>query len=260
MIEKYQASYLVSTAWTGTDQSFDVFAASSSATRLDNSLNPGVSVWTATQTAAQGAVVYNDSDGRYYLSRGTTGDYSDAQTATTATSSKLNWLDLGSSIPSVTGTSAYDSSKAYQIDDIVSYDGNLYVANGSIASGAGNPLNNTTAGAGWQKIDVAISGSSNLLDQDKDISDFNTSDFVSFIQTAATARAQNGAEMQRLNWSDEMLKTNHTNFEAAKSRLSDVDIATESTALAKHNILTQSAAAMLSQANNLPSIALQLLQ
>ena len=79
-----QVSYLINDTWAGSDLSFDVFAASVKATRLDNSLDPGVAVWTATQEAAQGAVVYNDSDGRYYLSRGAAGNYSDAQAADTA--------------------------------------------------------------------------------------------------------------------------------------------------------------------------------
>ena len=143
------------------------------------------------------------------------------------------------------------------MDDIISYDNNLYVASASIAAGAGTPINNA---AGWVKVDVAVSGAKNLLDQDSDISDFITSDFVTFIQTAATARAQNGAELQRLHVSNEMLETNYQNLEAANSRLQDVDVAQESTRFARYNILVQSAAAMLAQANASQSIALQLLQ
>ena len=84
-------------------------------------------------------------------------------------------------------------------------------------------------------------------------------DFVSFIQNAASTRADNGAVMSRLEASHAMLTTNHANIEAARSRLMDVDIAIESTHFAKHNILVQSSAAMLSQANGIPNVALQLL-
>jgi len=94
---------------------------------------------------------------------------------------------------------------------------------------------------------------------DSNISTFNTSIFVDYIQNVATTRAQNGAEMQRLQSSLSMLKTNHTNIEAAHSRLADVDMALESTRFTRNNIMTQSAASMLAQANSLPSIALQLL-
>jgi flagellin-like hook-associated protein FlgL len=253
-------SYLISAAagWAASqDLTFDEFAASGSTTRLDNSSDPGVTV--VTGATAVGTVGYSDTDGRYYLSKGATDTWATV-TANGDVTNKQEWLALGGSVPSLQDYSAFDTSNAYSEDDIVSHDGSLYVATVDIASGQGNPITNAGATTGWLKLNVAISGSNNLLDQDKDISDFNTSDFTSFIQTAATARAQNGAEMQRLNWSDEMLKTNNTNLEAAHSRLADVDIATESTQFAKNNILVQSAAAMLAQANNLPSVALQLLQ
>ena len=99
-----------------------------------------------------------------------------------------------------------------------------------------------------------------LLDESNDLDDFMTSDFIDFLQTAATTRAQNGAELQRLHVSNEMLETNYQNLEAANSRLQDVDIAKESTAFARFNILVQSAAAMLAQANASQNVALQLLQ
>ena len=92
-----------------------------------------------------------------------------------------------------------------------------------------------------------------------DLASYSVDEFIQYIQNAATARADNGAQMQRLETSLALLKTNHTNVEAANSRLSDVDFATESTHFARNNIMVQSAASMLAQANNLPSVALQLL-
>ena len=109
-----------------------------------------------------------------------------------------------------------------------------------------------TAGSG-----LVTAASEDLLDTANEISAFSIEELTGFIQNAATARAENGAQAQRLNWSSEMLSTNYANVEAAHSRLWDVDFATESTAFAKQNILTQSAASMLAQANNLPSVALQ---
>lgn len=49
------------------------------------------------------------------------------------------------------------------------------------------------------------------------------------------------------------------NLQAAESRISDVDVASEMTNFVKNQILTQSAVAMLSQANSLPQLALNLL-
>jgi flagellin len=49
------------------------------------------------------------------------------------------------------------------------------------------------------------------------------------------------------------------NLQAAESHISDVDVGTEMTAFVHQQILTQSAAAMLAQANALPQIAMQLI-
>ena len=49
------------------------------------------------------------------------------------------------------------------------------------------------------------------------------------------------------------------NLQASESRISDTDVATEMTALVRNQILTQSATAMLSQANSLPQMAMSLI-
>ena len=51
-----------------------------------------------------------------------------------------------------------------------------------------------------------------------------------------------------------------TNMEAANGRIIDVDIAEESTRLAKYNVLVQASASMLAQANSNSDIALMLLR
>ena len=50
------------------------------------------------------------------------------------------------------------------------------------------------------------------------------------------------------------------NLQAAESRVSDVDVAQEMTEFVRNQILTQSAVAMLAQANQLPQMAMQLMQ
>ncbi|MDX2186045.1 MAG: flagellin [Opitutaceae bacterium] len=79
------------------------------------------------------------------------------------------------------------------------------------------------------------------------------------IQNVATFRAQNGAEQSRLSFSSELLVTNKANLEAASSRIVDVDVARESTQLARWNTLVQAGTAMLSQANQSAQGALRLL-
>lgn len=49
------------------------------------------------------------------------------------------------------------------------------------------------------------------------------------------------------------------NLEAANSRIAGVDIAEESTALARFNVLVQAGASMLSQANSSMQVALRLI-
>ena len=79
------------------------------------------------------------------------------------------------------------------------------------------------------------------------------------IENVATMRASNGAEQSRLGFANELLTANKANLEAANSRIVDVDVAMESTQLARWNILVQSGTAMLSQANQSPQAALKLL-
>jgi len=79
------------------------------------------------------------------------------------------------------------------------------------------------------------------------------------IQIVATMRAQNGAEQSRLNFASSLLTTNQTNLQSAISRISDVDVAQETTSLAKWNVLVQSGTAMLTQANHSADVALKLI-
>lgn len=79
------------------------------------------------------------------------------------------------------------------------------------------------------------------------------------IENVATMRAGNGAEQSRLAFASELLTVNKTNLEAATSRITDVDVAEESTQLARWNTLVQAGTAMLSQANGSSQTALRLL-
>jgi flagellin len=74
-----------------------------------------------------------------------------------------------------------------------------------------------------------------------------------------TMRATNGSEASRLGFAAEMLTINKNNLESANSRIVDVDVAAESTQLARFNILQQAGTAMLSQANQSTQSILRLL-
>jgi flagellin len=80
------------------------------------------------------------------------------------------------------------------------------------------------------------------------------------IQNLATLRANNGAEQSRLSFASELLTINKANLEAATSRITDVDVAAESTQLARWNTMVSAGTSMLSQANQSAQTALKLLQ
>ena len=93
-----------------------------------------------------------------------------------------------------------------------------------------------------------------------DLSDISVGVFTQAIENIATLRADNGASMSRLRFAGEDMAKQETNLVAAKGRITDVDIAAESTPMAKYNALVQALAAMLSQANSSTDAALMLLR
>ena len=80
------------------------------------------------------------------------------------------------------------------------------------------------------------------------------------LEQVAGLRAGNGSGQNRLNFAAESLSLQKINLTAALGRIVDVDLANESAELAKHSILTQSSASMVSQANSMDDIAMMLLQ
>ena len=72
-------------------------------------------------------------------------------------------------------------------------------------------------------------------------------------------RANLGALQNRLENTVSNLQIQAENLQSAESRISDVDVSTEMTTFVRNQILTQSAVAMLSQANSLPQMAMQLI-
>ena len=79
------------------------------------------------------------------------------------------------------------------------------------------------------------------------------------IEQLAEKRAELGSDLSRLEMVDTQLLVEEENLEAANSRIRDVDVAEETTRMAKYQILTQASASMLTQANELPRLALRIL-
>jgi flagellin len=80
------------------------------------------------------------------------------------------------------------------------------------------------------------------------------------IISVSTARSKFGAAMNRLEVATSTIQTMRLNIAAANSRIRDVDVADETSNLARNQVLTQAGISVLAQANQLPQLAFGLLQ
>jgi len=88
----------------------------------------------------------------------------------------------------------------------------------------------------------------------------NTLDAITLaIVSKDKIRAALGAIQNRLENTVTNLNIQAENLQAAESRISDIDVATEMTEFVRNQILTQAAVAMLAQANSLPRMAMNLI-
>jgi len=119
---------------------------------------------------------------------------------------------------------------------------------GSTFSNVGVNLGNTTyTTATGDNISSLTGAQAALTDTSKAISQL------------ASDRANIGSNIETLGYYNSSLGSLSNNLSAAKSQITDVDVAQESTNYAKANILVQSGTAMLAQANTLPQSVLRLL-
>ena len=79
------------------------------------------------------------------------------------------------------------------------------------------------------------------------------------ITEISSRRGTIGSTINRLDSAMDQLDTQYENLSAANSRITDADIATESSNYIKNQILQQASASLLTQANQQPNIALSLI-
>ncbi|WP_434403310.1 flagellin [Sphingobium sp. DN12] len=84
--------------------------------------------------------------------------------------------------------------------------------------------------------------------------------YDSVLQQIDTSRANLGAAQNRLESTVNSMTANVTNLTDARSRIEDADFSTETTALAKAQILSQASTAMLAQANQSQQNVMKLIQ
>jgi flagellin len=148
-------------------------------------------------------------------------------------------------------TEAEDTEMADEEVAGTDIDGNTssaYYKSGVSSALIHNDTNNPETTASRLKIDVvasaavAITNISNAIDQ------------------AAAERAQYGAYISRLQHAADNLQNVSTNTSASLSQIADADYATETTELARTQIISQASTAMLAQANQVKQTVLSLLQ
>ena len=93
-----------------------------------------------------------------------------------------------------------------------------------------------------------------------DLADVSVGVITQALENIAFLRAQNGGVHSRLAFNSESLTQQKTNMRAALGRMVDVDIAEETTNLAKYSVLSQASASILAQANSNTDLALMLLR
>ena len=192
----------------------------------------GISLFSITGAATTGS--------KAQLSNTSSGSYVDAD-GTSRTYEKFGRELI--THPSGTSSNGSISLNVVNMQFVLSLNGTANVNLGGI--------NNGSSG-----IAGTAMGEDNFITRIRDVS---VSEIISAIEKLADARAENGAEQNRIMNSINLLQTNVTNLEAAHGRIMDADIALESTRFARYNVLVQASAAMTAQANQMTNIALSLL-
>jgi len=79
------------------------------------------------------------------------------------------------------------------------------------------------------------------------------------ISDVSAARSNFGANMNKLDVATNNIQTMRLNLTAANSRIRDVDVAEESSTMAKNQVLSQASISVLAQSNQLPQLAFGLI-
>jgi flagellin len=131
--------------------------------------------------------------------------------------------------------------------------GSLNVITIGGSSGASSPLSSALVS------DLGISTSLATAFASADAASSFISQIDDAISEVSSRRSSIGSIQNRLDSAIESLNVKYENMSAAESRIRDVDVADEAATLTKNQILQQSAATLLAQANQSPSIALSLI-
>lgn len=230
------------------------------------------------ETATGGAVTSADAD---YLTAGSSGGSIAIAVKRTDSTTDTLTVSLGADETlSLQETVNKINEQSNSVDSnwdaaSVAYDSNTGQYSLKLTARDAGELNGTSAGITTTATDVQYSAGVNGAaavsavtttsvlgsGQALDISDSGAVTTIeNAIQSKDEFRAELGYKMNRLEAAASVLQVQSENLSAAESRISDVDVATEMTAMNRNKILAQAGIAMLSQANSMPDMAMKLLQ
>jgi flagellin len=153
-------------------------------------------------------------------------------------------------------------SEIDRIANVTTFNGTAVVDNYStvtfqvgINNSADNQISVSFGGANVSGLGLSGIAVSTASDAQGSITTIDTA-----IQTLSQVRARFGTAINRLQGAVSNLQSMQTNMSASLSRIRDVDIAAETSSLARNQVLSQAGASVLSQANQSPQLALSLLR
>ena len=153
---------------------------------------------------------------------------------------------LNSVVNGTVGTTDYDATNAGNVNGVLELSSSKAF---SFSGGETGVANQTSTLHAVSTIDIGTAdGAQSALD----IID-------GAIAMIDSQRADLGAVQNRMNFTINNLSNIQSNVSDARSRIQDVDFASETAQLTKQQILSQTSSAMLAQANQIPQTALSLL-
>ncbi|MDA9119805.1 flagellin [Opitutales bacterium] len=170
-------------------------------------------------------------------------------------SEKINGVSLFSSDSSTSMTvytSTSGSSGASVTLDNLDYSAGVSLSTGS----AGRNLGAATAAGS-----VLLDGTTQTLGTNVaiSVSQVDSSDLTTIISQVSGLRAESGGDLSTLGFASDYLSNMSINMESAHGRIMDVDLAEESSNLAKYSMQYEAAAAAVAQANVAMGAVLDLL-
>jgi flagellin len=143
---------------------------------------------------------------------------------------------------------------------LTSNNGSAITVSGPTSTSIGK-VGNFTAGSNAVTANSITSATVSSVDLSSQLSSQKALSILdSAIDTVTNSRANLGAYQNRFTAAISNLETSSMNLQASRSRILDTDYAKETTTLAKSQIITQAATAMLAQANQSAQSVLALLK